>query len=513
MANVNVAHQVPNYVQANYPAFVEFVQAYYDWLKNEYSPYSIENIINLDETPDEFLTYFKRQLARDIPEDIHFSKKLFYQRIKDLYSAKGTEAAYKLLFRLVYGQESEITYPSSQILRASDGRWRQDISIFVEATYGDPESIVETSIDIQSVNKVKAYVKRIVTIDAEKKIYEIFLDRQYFGSISIGDVIVTPVFRAKILPTVSSIKVISGGSGFRIGEVFSITSPSGTPTIVKVVEIGDGGSLKRVQPIKFGYGYISQFVSYSLAAKNAGLGVEQPFIESSSVGANVSEFYYDITERGYVNRHTYLQTQDVGGPAWDSTYVGDVVGEFLYDNNQSGIDLALFAELSVELGAIAKYPGWFTTNDGFLDDLIYIQDSYYYQDFSYVIRVNQQLDSYKDLLKRLLHTTGLALFGEFDITNTFVLDLTLQSSGQTNSLILNDRITLEELISQTQIGKKLVDQVIVEDISGTVVTINKQLPTETVLTTDSGSIARSSSNDYGKLDYSSTYFEVTTTSF
>ena len=92
MTKVSIAHQVPNHVQANYPAFVEFVQAYYDWLKNEHLSNGVETIVDIEETPEQFIKYFKRQLARDIPEEIHCCRRLFYQKIKDLYNAKGTDS-------------------------------------------------------------------------------------------------------------------------------------------------------------------------------------------------------------------------------------------------------------------------------------------------------------------------------------------------------------------------------------------------------------------------------------
>jgi hypothetical protein len=46
-----------------------------------------------------------------------------------------------------------------------------------------------------------------------------------------------------------------------------------------------------------------------------------------------------------------------------------------------------------------------------------------------VIRINQQLDQYKELLKSTIHPGGLALFGEFDIFNNFKLDIQLKESG------------------------------------------------------------------------------------
>ena len=44
-----------------------------------------------------------------------------------------------------------------------------------------------------------------------------------------------------------------------------------------------------------------------------------------------------------------------------------------------------------------------------------IQDSRFYQDFSYVVQVGQSIDQYKDAVKKLLHPIGLALFGEVQI--------------------------------------------------------------------------------------------------
>ena len=51
------------------------------------------------------------------------------------------------------------------------------------------------------------------------------------------------------------------------------------------------------------------------------------------------------------------------------------------------------AILKVTLGPLAKYPGYYVNNDGFLNDAIYIQDSRYYQPYSYVIKIDEALES------------------------------------------------------------------------------------------------------------------------
>lgn len=54
----------------------------------------------------------------------------------------------------------------------------------------------------------------------------------------------------------------------------------------------------------------------------------------------------------------------------------------------------------------------YTSNDGFISDKKYIQDSRYYQNFSYVIKTGQTIDYWQDAVKKLLHPTGFAFFGQ-----------------------------------------------------------------------------------------------------
>jgi hypothetical protein len=54
----------------------------------------------------------------------------------------------------------------------------------------------------------------------------------------------------------------------------------------------------------------------------------------------------------------------------------------------------------------------YLNNDGFISDKKYIQDSKYYQNFSYVIKTGQTIDYWQDAVKKLLHPTGFAFFGQ-----------------------------------------------------------------------------------------------------
>jgi len=53
--------------------------------------------------------------------------------------------------------------------------------------------------------------------------------------------------------------------------------------------------------------------------------------------------------------------------------------------------------------------------DGHLSSSRYIQDSRYYQSFSYVIKTGQTISNWRDSVKKLLHPSGFAFFGQVAI--------------------------------------------------------------------------------------------------
>jgi hypothetical protein len=59
-------------------------------------------------------------------------------------------------------------------------------------------------------------------------------------------------------------------------------------------------------------------------------------------------------------------------------------------------------------GGIGDAP---TTTDSFASSNKIIQDSFYWQDFSYDLRVGETIDKYRDIVKTLLHPAGLKMFG------------------------------------------------------------------------------------------------------
>lgn len=85
-------------------------------------------------------------------------------------------------------------------------------------------------------------------------------------------------------------------------------------------------------------------------------------------------------------------------------------GEYLkFVDTSSGLDLPYIAILDAYAEGLGQWEGTY----GFLSSDKVIQDSYYYQDFSYVITSGITISEYYTILKKMLHPAGLKLFGNF----------------------------------------------------------------------------------------------------
>ena len=442
-----VSRQIPEFIREDYPTFVAFVEAYYKYLQDQ--GVDLSAVKDIDQTLEQFIVEFKRELAHNLPA-IQGDERFILTKIKDQYLAKGSESSYKLLFRLLFGKKVELSYPGTQMLRASDGRWNQEISVFAKVDFGQPQDIVGKLVDIQTATRLirvlvdrkeelVGEVDRIVALGGN--IYEFFLDKKFFGVLKPTDKIkYKDTFQATILPATQTPKITQAGKNFRVGQVFEVKSGTGTGALLKVTAIDDNNGIKYAEFIKFGIGYNADF-AVSLLASNT-VNAAQLLLSSASSsrsGENlaIGDRTVGFDEQGYVNLGDYVTYDYV-----DGTYSGSIIREFSlsFRNAQTASDDPAIIE--VALGALVRYPGYFTSNAGFLDDSIFIQDSKYYQAFSYVIRIDERLDSYKSAVKTMLHPAGMALFGEYNITNNINLSVALESLVKSLGIGIEDTFAI-----------------------------------------------------------------------
>jgi hypothetical protein len=442
-----VSRQIPEFIREDYPTFVAFVEAYYKYLQDQ--GVDLSTARDLDQTLESFVIEFKKELAHNLPQ-IQGDERFLLTHIKDQYLSKGSESSYKLLFRLLFGKKVELTYPGTQMLRASDGRWNQEISVFAKVDFGQPQDIVGKLVDIQTATRLirvlvdrkeelVGEVDRIVALGGN--IYEFFLDKKFFGILKPTDKIkYKDTFQATILPATQTPKITQAGKNFRVGQVFEVKSGTGTGALLKVTATDDNNGIKYAEFIKFGIGYNADF-AVSLLASNT-VNAAQLLLSSASSsrsGENlaIGDRTVGFDEQGYVNLGDYVTTDFV-----DGTYAGSIIREFSLNFRNAQVASDDPAIIEVNLGALVRYPGYFTSNAGFLDDSIFIQDSKYYQAFSYVIRIDERLDSYKSAVKTMLHPAGMALFGEYNITNNINLSVALESLVKSLGIGIEDTFAI-----------------------------------------------------------------------
>ena len=69
----------------------------------------------------------------------------------------------------------------------------------------------------------------------------------------------------------------------------------------------------------------------------------------------------------------------------------------------------------VSLGRQGKLAGEWRGTRGLIDNANRIQDSFFFQEFSYAVKSRRTLDKYKDIAKKVIHPAGIKLFGLLDV--------------------------------------------------------------------------------------------------
>jgi hypothetical protein len=436
-----VPSQVPEYIRTNYTTFVQFIQAYYDYMDQTGVVVDISTIRDLDKSIALFIDHIKYEIAPKIPFDIS-EHRFDAMHLRDLYDAKGSESSIKLLFRMLYAKETEISYPSQQMLIPSDGRWQQPNSIFVrfESDTSTIRDLIGQLITINNNgNRIQVFVERVepvVILDGtgnqvvDPTIYQLFISKDYFGSIVVGasvtSIVGAKTYIGEILPSTTKINIISGGQGFQVGEIYQINTKSGTGALLKINKVDSNGAILQGVLIGAGVNYATTFTT-TLFAKKYNQSADLPGFSVSYTGGTYSVALAERTDPmadgGIIMYYDYTDPLD----HWDDSYVGNPVGSFYNLGTSVSVDLSLAANIQVIVDSVVKYPGFFASNAGFLSDALYIQDSKYYQQFSYVVKLDQTLDSYAGVLKSLLHPAGVNLFGEFNLNDSLSLEPSVDS--------------------------------------------------------------------------------------
>jgi hypothetical protein len=135
--SILVNRQVPEFVRDEYPKFVTFLEAYYEFLEAQANTAttsnnlittakSLRNIADVDDSLEQFEKNFYNTYASLVPLDVQSNKALLFKQLLPLYRTKGSENSFKLLFQLVFGEDIDVILPKNNVLRPSASNWQVD---------------------------------------------------------------------------------------------------------------------------------------------------------------------------------------------------------------------------------------------------------------------------------------------------------------------------------------------------------------------------------------------------
>jgi hypothetical protein len=147
--------KLPEFLQAEYPALVTFVEAYYRFLE---TLETIDTASNFETVTDKYLNLYKETVAKGFSDPKNLSVRDFIFANKDFFSRKGTESAFTYFFKAYFGDTVEIIKPD--YLVASGAEAAGDFFFYVTIKSGvideyDP-IIVTTQIKTPGIGSISA---------------------------------------------------------------------------------------------------------------------------------------------------------------------------------------------------------------------------------------------------------------------------------------------------------------------------------------------------------------------
>lgn len=278
------------------------------------------------------------------------------------------------------------------------------------------------------------------TVGETSKISIVSRGKEYFKSPTVT--LIDTTIQALGLLTEKLVTIVNTGSNYGVGNTLIITGGSGANAAGQVASVSANADYSNTILFEDGFGILSEN-SYDDLIKSEDWNVLGPIrrIEFTNFGdgyetANLPTITVSSTTGSNANLiPTGIQGESANvtvDVANNATGIGAIraitISNFGLDYNTANITASLStsgdgnANVTPIVTALGIKEGVWINDDGKLDYKI-IQDSDFYQDFSYVIRTGLTFGRYSDVVKQIVHPAGMKFFGEIFIS----LDLTVLS--------------------------------------------------------------------------------------
>jgi len=440
-----ISSQLPSYAHKKYPTFVAFITTYFEWLDEENNFAYFLNEFNanmdIDQSNDNFVDQYLQEFVEGIPTyNLEIPKNDLVKYIREFYISKGTEESFKFIFRILYNKDVAITYPRELMLASSDNIYEGDFIMNITKDVNKEYFITDESIIYiyDKLSGLRAFVDEIKEkVDVLGNHYfEAYLSSFDHGlyeqlgmelKLQIDEVI----YNTNVIRTINDIIIEDPGIAFEVGNDIYIDTNydngnSGFNT--KIVAVTKG-RIENIAINQSGDNYVAgDYIQVDLSDLTLGYGFSGIVKEVDGSGAVID---VEMVAGGfnYEDEQVGIITTNYSGiePIFPATFIlsGDSLGSIKnYKIQDSGIvydEELIVLKTTGGRGEVLKpvFSNIFETpkrtinQKGFTSYNNVLTDSWYYQQFSYLVSSYEQPNQWKTVVKNILHPAGLVQFNRW----------------------------------------------------------------------------------------------------
>jgi hypothetical protein len=379
---------IPDYIREHFPELIQFIEAYFKYLETSNTSGYYQNTLpqqrDLKEQDEIFLKSIEQELGLFVPRDFESSPQEFYNYITDLWRSKGSKESIETFFRLLLNDEVIVRFPWDRVLKPSDGHWVVERKLRVSMISGNGYDFLGREIlqvDNFGIGKVTKVERKVYSSGV---IFELsLLVSDVAGNFVPGDEVIVfdTDLRAEIYKSVTGLTVTNPGSGYEVGDRIRLKQFDGATFVAFVESVDENGGILTTRMSNFGAG-------------------------------NTPDH---IVETNPKNDVIYLKEYVLFQYSTDQS-IASLEDEFLIDT-----DNGVGADFDINYGAICETEGLYTGVRGQLSESIVLQDSEFYQKYSYEVITSYSINRWLSSLKKAVHPAGVGVFSNVRVFSVLPL--------------------------------------------------------------------------------------------
>lgn len=428
--SAEVSSVLPQHISNESPDLEVFLQKYLEFIETDnkalYYLNTISSSRDIDDADETFLPRLQNEIGQAIPRKFSAEPRLLYKHLTELYKSRGTIESIKAFFRFFYDDEVEIYYPKDDMFTPSDGKWFSQFDLILDNPSNFTPSYTYTLTSNTTVITGGDDNSDILTYDGLLVYVDDVRNNDFVTSVKPS-----PTTGPELINNGTFNSNVSGwGNGYNSVVTHDMDNNGYRAKVVWGVGESYASITQTISGLTIGSQYtfkatVDALISGSIRAQISGIGLINPSGNFTSFGMGTIVDSFTATSTS----HT-LQIMDYGSNSANIYYVDNVsFKEDIPDRNE--LDYFITFPTAIASGKVIKIynTGAFTTHDGFLSSYKKLQDSYYYQKFSYVLRTGSNAELWKNSFNRLIHPAGFIFFGEILLTIYLNSILSLNQPG------------------------------------------------------------------------------------